>query len=95
MGVEPGEKLLNIVANCFEVLLKNCLVSVGDLVAVTTDERATLTVQPWALDPEDSVERIMSEWRDLDHLPDLNEICWFELTPKGRNVALALVGLDD
>ncbi len=41
----------------------------------------------WNLDPQEAVERIDREWRQLGRDPNIPDICWFSNTELGNEVA--------
>ena len=40
----------------------------------------------WELGPEEAVDGIRREWRELGRLPSLGDIAWFDITPKGERL---------
>jgi len=39
---------------------------------------------PWGSSAEATLERINSEWQRLGRPPNIGEVCWIQLTEKGR-----------
>jgi hypothetical protein len=37
--------------------------------------------EAWSLSPEDAIERMAREWRELGRDPDIGEIAWFTTPP--------------
>lgn len=54
---------------------------------VVGDVKAGVGFVPWTATPDVALQRIESEWRALPDGPDLGEVCWLNLTPKGRTRA--------
>ena len=46
----------------------------------------------WPLTVDASLKRIVAEWNALHRSPDLSEMVWLSLTPKGRGVAHTVSG---
>jgi len=45
----------------------------------------------WTEGPEESVDRIDREWRDLARDPNIPDICWFTNTEKGNRAAREII----
>jgi len=84
VGIPDGPDLFAAVADCMRGLVAEGLAVVGDL----EDSGAPpLVIRPWPGNADAIVERTILEWKKLGRGPNLNEICWLELTDLGRETA--------
>ncbi len=62
-------------------LLESGSAIVGD---VTRGSDGLLGVESWDLSPAEATNRILGEWSAIGLLRGLGQVCWLELTKKGR-----------
>ena len=74
---ETSSGILRLTLRTIHALLEDGLVEVG----MVTREDGFI---PWELSSADAVERIEEEWRTKPTGPNLGEVCWLNLTEKGR-----------
>ena len=75
-GVDANDE--NVSETFFAVLehlLMNGLMEAGDV----TDTGFI----PWPVDPTEALSIIKAEWRKLDELPNLGDVCWLNNTALG------------
>ena len=90
VGIEKGEPLFVAVQHCLSELLHQGFVLIGELNASGETDNTSLAFQAWTGSPESTIARVIGEWRALGRWPDLNEICWLDLTSEGIEFARAL-----
>lgn len=81
--VTDAPNLREATLTAIKSVLAEGLMEIGDL---TNDEG----VVPWELSAEEAVARVRREWLALGRLPNLWEIGWLELTPKGKQIAMEI-----
>ena len=75
-GIEVNdESVSDLSFAILEHLLLNGLMEAGDV----TENRFV----PWAVDPPEALNIIKAEWRKLDELPNLGDVCWLNNTALG------------
>lgn len=84
LGIADRRQLENEVLGAVRDVLASKTVVVGEL----DDEGGPpLRVAAWDLDPDSALARIAQKWQDGGHaIPSMGEICWFSLTPEGRQM---------
>lgn len=87
-GVTGSSELMLYTAGVIHSLLEEGLVRAGVPVSGGGFE-------PWEEDPDEAVERILAEWRELGRRPELWEIVWFEATEKSVAYAGAQTASQD
>ncbi|MDA2808681.1 hypothetical protein [Nocardiopsis suaedae] len=60
-------------------LMRDGLTIPGDF----TDDRG---FRPWDLPTEDALARIRDEWSSFGAELDMGDVCWFDVTPAGREL---------
>jgi hypothetical protein len=87
IGIPDNAELLAVIRDCYRDLIRNGLAIVGDLDLNESQEWDL--VRPWIGEPQEIADRVIAEWKLLERMPKLGEICWLELTDLGRTVARA------
>jgi len=83
LEIAEGPPLVECVKGCLLDLLNEGLSVIGDL----DESGPRLKVRPSLGSADSIVDRVIQEWHALGRPPNLAEICWIELTDKGRDVA--------
>ncbi len=78
-GIEvDDESVPDLSFAILEHLLLNGLMEAGDV----TDDGFV----PWAVNPSEALSIIKAEWRKLDELPNLGDVCWLNNTALGDEI---------
>ncbi len=85
IGIPDDAELLTVIRDCYRDLIRDGLAIVGDL-DLNESEDWDL-VRPWIGEAQEIADRVITEWKALERNPNLGEICWLELTDKGRTTA--------